>query len=165
MAALHLAVALAVRMSLRLLWRSVHLTAKTSWPLLSARLRSHIHVRACVAPVVADSARACSASGRAAPDHVAAGAPRWRVRLVLDAQPFICASSNLSIPAGDLLNASALAAAPPSMQNQMLGEELFPAIARLQPAFSGKHTGRTLVLANSEILTILESEQQLADLV
>merc|ERR1711920_224735 len=62
---------------------------------------------------------------------------------------------------GAPLNASALAAAPPSVQKQMIGEKLYPAIARLQPAMAGKITGMMLEMDNSELLILLESEPQL----
>merc|ERR1712203_1302648 len=63
--------------------------------------------------------------------------------------------------AGAPLNAAALAAAPPSVQKQMIGEKLYPAIARLQPELAGKITGMMLEVDNSELLILLESEQQL----
>merc|ERR1719352_92245 len=59
------------------------------------------------------------------------------------------------------LNAAALAAAPPGVQKQMLGEKLFPAIAKYQPELAGKITGMMLEMDNSELLILLESEQQL----
>lgn len=59
------------------------------------------------------------------------------------------------------LTAAALAAAPPAMQKQMLGEKLFPAIARIQPELAGKITGMMLEMDNSELLILLESEHQL----
>lgn len=59
------------------------------------------------------------------------------------------------------LTAAALAAAPPAVQKQMLGEKLFPAIAKLQPELAGKITGMMLEMDNSELLILLESEQQL----
>merc|ERR1719337_479204 len=59
------------------------------------------------------------------------------------------------------LTAAALAAAPPGMQKQMLGEKLFPAIARLQPEMAGKITGMMLEMDNSELLILLESPDQL----
>merc|ERR1712232_874243 len=62
---------------------------------------------------------------------------------------------------GAPLSASALAAAPPSVQKQMIGEKLYPAIARLQPELAGKITGMMLEMDNSELLILLESEQQL----
>merc|ERR1719162_1697890 len=62
-------------------------------------------------------------------------------------------------PAG--INASALAAAPPAVQKQMIGEKLYPAIARFQPEAAGKVTGMMLEMDNSELLMLLESETQL----
>merc|ERR1719203_1835344 len=62
---------------------------------------------------------------------------------------------------GAPLQASALAAAPPSVQKQMIGEKLYPAIARLQPELAGKITGMMLEMDNSELLILLESEQQM----
>merc|ERR1719277_2432053 len=62
---------------------------------------------------------------------------------------------------GQGLNAAALAAAPPSVQKQMIGEKVFPAISRFQPELAGKITGMMLEMDNSELLILLESEQQL----
>merc|ERR1712137_358049 len=59
------------------------------------------------------------------------------------------------------LTAAALAAAPPAVQKQMIGEKLYPAIARIQPELSGKITGMMLEMDNSELLMLLESETQL----
>merc|ERR1712182_105043 len=59
------------------------------------------------------------------------------------------------------LNAAQLAAAPPAVQKQMIGEKLYPSIARLQPELAGKITGMMLEMDNSELLILLESEQQL----
>eukprot|EP00747_Dinoflagellata_sp_TGD_P124272 gnl/TRDRNA2_/TRDRNA2_173959_c2_seq42.p1 gnl/TRDRNA2_/TRDRNA2_173959_c2~~gnl/TRDRNA2_/TRDRNA2_173959_c2_seq42.p1 ORF type:complete len:633 (-),score=182.43 gnl/TRDRNA2_/TRDRNA2_173959_c2_seq42:82-1980(-) len=58
---------------------------------------------------------------------------------------------------GGQLSAAALAAAPPGVQKQMLGEKLFPAIAKHQPALAGKITGMMLEMDNSELLMLLES--------
>merc|ERR1712066_1186031 len=63
--------------------------------------------------------------------------------------------------AGGPLTAAALAAAPPPVQKQMIGEKLYPAIARFQPELAGKVTGMMLEMDNSELLILLESEQQL----
>merc|ERR1711879_576664 len=63
-------------------------------------------------------------------------------------------------PSGGL-NAGALAAAPPAVQKQMIGEKLFPAISKLQPELAGKITGMMLEMDNSELLMLLESETQL----
>jgi len=59
------------------------------------------------------------------------------------------------------LTAAALAAAPPGMQKQMIGEKLFPRISRFQPELAGKITGMMLEMDNSELLMLLESEAQL----
>merc|ERR1712127_1007637 len=59
------------------------------------------------------------------------------------------------------LSAAALAAAPPGVQKQMLGEKLFPKISKYQPELAGKITGMMLEMDNSELLILLESEQQL----
>merc|ERR1712113_764221 len=64
-------------------------------------------------------------------------------------------------PAGAPLNAATLAAAPPSVQKQMIGEKLFPAIAKFQPELAGKITGMMLEMDNSELLILLESDAQL----
>merc|ERR1719174_509383 len=61
----------------------------------------------------------------------------------------------------DPLTAAALAAAPPGMQKQMLGEKLFPLISRFQPELAGKITGMMLEMDNSELLILLESDTQL----
>merc|ERR1740123_2942934 len=63
--------------------------------------------------------------------------------------------------AGGPLTAAALAAAPAGVQKQMLGEKLFPAISRIQPELAGKITGMMLEMDNSELLMLLESEEQL----
>jgi polyadenylate-binding protein len=65
------------------------------------------------------------------------------------------------ISAGAPLTAAALAAAPPGLQKQMLGEKLYPSIQRIQPELAGKITGMMLEMDNSELLILLESEQQL----
>merc|ERR1719247_992338 len=66
------------------------------------------------------------------------------------------------MPSGNQpLNASVLAAAPPAVQKQMIGEKLFPAIAKFQPELAGKVTGMMLEMDNSELLMLLESDAQL----
>mmetsp|Transcript_72220 Transcript_72220/g.125330 ORF Transcript_72220/g.125330 Transcript_72220/m.125330 type:complete len:99 (-) Transcript_72220:63-359(-) len=62
---------------------------------------------------------------------------------------------------GQTFNASTLAAAPPGVQKQMIGEKLYPQIAKHQPELAGKVTGMMLEMDNSELLMLLESEQQL----
>merc|ERR1712137_453915 len=59
------------------------------------------------------------------------------------------------------MNAAALAAAPPAVQKQMIGEKLYPMIAKTQPELAGKITGMMLEMDNSELLILLESEQQM----
>jgi len=59
------------------------------------------------------------------------------------------------------INASVLAAAPPAVQKQMIGEKLYPAIARYNPDMAGKITGMMLEMDNSELLMLLESDAQL----
>jgi len=62
---------------------------------------------------------------------------------------------------GQPFNASTLAAAPPAVQKQMIGEKIYPLIAKIQPDMAGKVTGMMLEMDNSELLMLLESEQQL----
>ncbi|CAE8652995.1 unnamed protein product, partial [Polarella glacialis] len=57
--------------------------------------------------------------------------------------------------------AASLAAAPPAVQKQMIGEMLYPRIAKLQPELAGQLTGMMLELDNSELLILLESDAQL----
>merc|ERR1719388_273559 len=76
-------------------------------------------------------------------------------------QPPMQQQARPAYDASQPLTAAALAAAPPGMQKQMLGEKLFPAIQRLQPEMAGKITGMMLEMDNSELLILLESEQQL----
>eukprot|EP00747_Dinoflagellata_sp_TGD_P124240 gnl/TRDRNA2_/TRDRNA2_173959_c2_seq13.p1 gnl/TRDRNA2_/TRDRNA2_173959_c2~~gnl/TRDRNA2_/TRDRNA2_173959_c2_seq13.p1 ORF type:complete len:634 (-),score=187.14 gnl/TRDRNA2_/TRDRNA2_173959_c2_seq13:204-2105(-) len=64
-------------------------------------------------------------------------------------------------PSSGSLSAAALAAAPPGVQKQMLGEKLYPAIAKHQPVLAGKITGMMLETDTSELLVLLESEQQM----
>ncbi|CAD2105000.1 polyadenylate-binding protein, putative [Plasmodium vinckei lentum] len=59
------------------------------------------------------------------------------------------------------LTAAALASAPPSMQKQVLGENLFPLVANYHPTLAGKITGMMLEMDNSELLILLENEDQL----
>merc|ERR1719181_2558921 len=80
----------------------------------------------------------------------------------MQARPPMQQQAPQQAPAGGApLNASALAAAPPPVQKQMIGEKLYPAIARMQPEMAGKITGMMLEMDNSELLMLLESEAQL----
>jgi len=62
---------------------------------------------------------------------------------------------------GAPLQAASLAAAPPAVQKQMIGEKLFAAVSKFQPELAGKITGMMLEMDNSELLILLESDQQL----
>mmetsp|Transcript_43856 Transcript_43856/g.115982 ORF Transcript_43856/g.115982 Transcript_43856/m.115982 type:complete len:149 (+) Transcript_43856:2-448(+) len=64
-------------------------------------------------------------------------------------------------PGGGPLSASALAAAPPAVQKQMIGEKLYMAVSKMQPELAGKITGMMLEMDNSELLILLDSEAQL----
>jgi len=64
---------------------------------------------------------------------------------------------------GGNLTAAQLAAAPAAVQKQMLGEKLYPAIARMQPELAGKITGMMLEMDNSELLMLLESPPQMKE--
>mmetsp|Transcript_16594 Transcript_16594/g.38352 ORF Transcript_16594/g.38352 Transcript_16594/m.38352 type:complete len:603 (+) Transcript_16594:93-1901(+) len=59
------------------------------------------------------------------------------------------------------LSAAEVAAMPPQMQKQMLGERLYPQIYKFQPELAGKITGMMLEMDTSELLILLESDQQL----
>jgi len=59
------------------------------------------------------------------------------------------------------LTASALAAATPEVQKQMLGERLFPLVQKLRPDLAGKITGMLLEIEVAEILSLLENPQEL----
>jgi len=62
---------------------------------------------------------------------------------------------------GPGVTAEQFAMAPPAMQKQMLGERLFAKIQVLDPAQAGKITGMMLEMDNSDILRLLNSEQEL----
>merc|ERR1712003_559104 len=80
----------------------------------------------------------------------------------MPARPQMPAQQAAPQPApGAPLNAPALAAAPPAVQKQMIGEKLYPAISKFQPELAGKITGMMLEMDNSELLMLLESESQL----
>lgn len=62
----------------------------------------------------------------------------------------------------EVLTASTLAAAPPELQKQMLGERLFPLIQQTKGELAGKITGMLLEsLDQSELLNLLESPESL----
>jgi hypothetical protein len=61
------------------------------------------------------------------------------------------------------LTAANLAKAAEPQQKQMLGERLYPLIERSQPELAAKITGMLLELDNSELLLLLDSQEQLQD--
>ncbi|CAE8640821.1 unnamed protein product, partial [Polarella glacialis] len=92
---------------------------------------------------------------------------RWR--LLLDNREYIRIKpeSMMRGPAAAVpgstapLTAASLAAAPPAVQKQMIGEMLYPRIAKLQPEYAGKIAGMMLEMDNSDLLILLESDAQL----
>jgi len=69
--------------------------------------------------------------------------------------------SRVHVQGQEPLSASALAAAHPSDQKQMLGERLFPLIHNKYPNVAGKVTGMLLEMDNAEILHLLEDRELL----
>jgi len=69
--------------------------------------------------------------------------------------------SGVVIQGQEPLSASALAAAHPNDQKQMLGERLFPLIHEKYPTVAGKITGMLLEMDNTEILHLLEDRELL----
>jgi len=65
-------------------------------------------------------------------------------------------------PEPESLTPTALAAASPEQQKNMIGERLYPLIHRSQPDLSGKITGMLLEMDNGELLHLLESPESLA---
>lgn len=65
------------------------------------------------------------------------------------------------VPGQEPLTATMLAAAPPQEQKQLLGERLFPLIARHHSALAGKITGMLLEIDNTELLHMLDSPESL----
>jgi len=66
-------------------------------------------------------------------------------------------------PAEAGLTAASLAAAPQHQQKQMLGERLYPLIHAAEPDLAGKITGMLLEMDNSELLLLLDSQDQLSE--
>jgi len=62
---------------------------------------------------------------------------------------------------GGELTAAGLAAAPPEMQKQLLGERLFPMVQKEQPELAGKITGMLLEMEVGEILALLDQPTEL----
>jgi len=78
-------------------------------------------------------------------------------------QPAAPASGNMGGGGGggQPLTPAGLAAAPPAVQKQLIGERLYSQVAKQQPELAGKITGMMLEMDNSELLMLLDSEQQL----
>ncbi|OVA08115.1 RNA recognition motif domain [Macleaya cordata] len=57
--------------------------------------------------------------------------------------------------------ASALASASPEQQRQMLGEQLFPLVERIEHEYAGKVTGMLLEMDQTEVLHLIESPDAL----
>jgi len=59
------------------------------------------------------------------------------------------------------ISPSYLAAAPPGMQKQMLGERIYSSVLKMAPDMAGKITGMMLEMDNAELLLLLENPEQL----
>ena len=59
------------------------------------------------------------------------------------------------------MTASILTQATANEQKQMIGERLFPLVAKYEPNQAGKITGMLLEIDNSELLHMLESNESL----
>merc|ERR1719506_1425395 len=59
------------------------------------------------------------------------------------------------------ISPSHLAAAPPGMQKQMLGERIYSNVLKMAPDMAGKITGMMLEMDNAELLLLLENPVQL----
>lgn len=75
--------------------------------------------------------------------------------------PFPAARPMMPNPMMRPLNSQALEGMPPTQQKQQLGERLYAHNSRLRPDLAGKLTGMMLELPNSEILSLLESDEKL----
>ncbi|KAB2575398.1 Polyadenylate-binding protein [Lasiodiplodia theobromae] len=62
---------------------------------------------------------------------------------------------------GEGVDMSALQAAPPPQQKQMLGEALYPKIHAMQPELAGKITGMLLEMDNAELINLTSDENAL----
>eukprot|EP00914_Ancora_sagittata_P023429 GHVO01046374.1.p1 GENE.GHVO01046374.1~~GHVO01046374.1.p1 ORF type:complete len:613 (+),score=90.51 GHVO01046374.1:136-1974(+) len=65
------------------------------------------------------------------------------------------------MPAAEPLSTNQLQSQPPNVQKQIIGERLFPRIHDFQPELAGKITGMMLEMENSELLSLLDSDNQL----
>lgn len=108
------------------------------------------------------NAAAAAAQQPRGPVPAGAGAPTYKytptMRPAAPGQP----GQAVLITGQEPLSASALAAAHPNDQKQMLGERLFPLIQEKHPGVAGKVTGMLLEMDNAEILHLLEDRELLA---
>ncbi|CAE8649715.1 unnamed protein product, partial [Polarella glacialis] len=87
-----------------------------------------------------------------------------RRRLLLDNGEYIRIKPEAMMPVPGStapLTAASLASAPPAVQKQMIGEMLYPRIAKLQPELAREITDMMLGINNSDLLILLESDAQL----
>ena len=56
-----------------------------------------------------------------------------------------------------------MAAASPAAQKRMIGKKILSAMAKFPPRLAGKFAGMLLEVDNSELLVLLEPEQQLTN--
>lgn len=107
------------------------------------------------------NAAAVAAQQPRGPVPAGAGAPTYKytptMRPAAPGQP----GAAVLIPGQEPLSASALAAAHPNDQKQMLGERLFPLIQEKHAHVAGKVTGMLLEMDNAEILHLLEDRELL----
>jgi len=91
-------------------------------------------------------------------------APAMRTPSQVQPQPSVTQAppAAVHIQGQEPLSASALAAAHPNDQKQMLGERLFPLIHEKYPTVAGKVTGMLLEMDNAEILHLLEDRDLLS---
>jgi polyadenylate-binding protein len=111
---------------------------------------------------------AATAAGAPPRGQAAQGAPQYkyqpaamRANQAMQPQQPVSQAAPASSALHEPLSASALAAAHPSDQKQMLGERLFPLIHEKFPSVAGKVTGMLLEMDNAEILHLLEDRELL----
>jgi len=97
----------------------------------------------------------------------AAAAAALQGRLPGMQQGFMAPMRSSVVPTGgsgdEPLTLQRLADAQPREQKQMLGDRLYPLVARINTHLAGKITGMLLELDNAELLHLLESEELLRD--
>lgn len=88
--------------------------------------------------------------------------PRPGAPLGMASQPPVAVAPQ-PLAASTPVNTAALAQAEPQKRKQMLGERLYPLIAKQEPELAGKITGMLLEMDDSELLMLLESEGTLRE--